>query len=77
MKKLILAILLGAFCLRGHAVLNEQNLGQTLSVLRVELAVTYNDMKQIMDRLEISSKAQHQDLINTLKRSNKTALMLY
>ena len=77
MKKLILAILLGAFCLRGHAVLNEQNLSQTLSVLRVELAVTYNDMKQIMDRLEISSKAQHQDLINTLKRSNKTALMLY
>ncbi|MBP3774451.1 MAG: mechanosensitive ion channel family protein [Bacteroidaceae bacterium] len=64
-------------CLHAHAVLNEKNLEQTLSVLRVELATTNNELKQNMAMLSATHNAQHQKMISTMQKSNQTALMLY
>ena len=77
MRRLLLSILFLGLCARSAAVLNERTLGQSLSVLRVELAMNYNELKQTVESLETASKAQHAEMIDIMKRSNKTALMLY
>ena len=77
MKRLFLLSLAIMLCMKGGAVLNEQNLEQTLAVLRVELATTYNDLKQATEMMKKNSERQHQKMINTMQKSNQIALMLY
>lgn len=77
MKRIILTTLLLLTAISSFAVLKEKNLEQTLLVLRMELQ-TYNEEQQdIMKKYDAISKIQHQNLINTMQKSEQTALMLY
>ena len=77
MKKFYLFFALVFSLVHADAVLNEKNLEHTLGVLRVELATTYNDLKQSTEQIKKHSELQHQRMINTMQKSNQVALMLY
>ena len=77
MKKCATLFLLFITVITSKAVLNEKNLEQTLSVLRVELATNYHDLKQTTALIEASSEKQHQSMVSTMQKSGQIALMLY
>ncbi len=77
MKKISLIFVLSFFAIQVQAVLNEKNLEQTLGVLRVELATTYNDLKVNTELMKKNSERQHQKMIQTMQKSDQIALMLY
>ena len=77
MKRILFFLFLYLISIHTHAVLNEKNLEHTLSVLRIELATTYHDLKQSTALLKASSEKQHQRMIETMQKSNQIALMLY
>jgi small-conductance mechanosensitive channel len=60
-----------------HAVLKERNLEQTLSVLRQELISNYHEMEGQSQERRRQNKAIRNELMETMKRSNQNALMLY
>ena len=62
---------------QGHAVLKEKDLGQTLHVLRLELYHKWNRQKELMKQMEERSKRQHEQLIDIIKRTETTSLILY
>ncbi len=77
MKKVITTLLLLLFLTDAQAVLKEQNLNQTLSVLRTELTGYHHDLMNMagerkQEMLNIISQLQE-----TINRSNQNALMLY
>lgn len=77
-RRLLLAAVVLTLCAgRAAAVLNERNLAQSLSVLRVELEQAYKQQKQNMARWEQMNEAQHQMMIDIMKKSNQIALMIY
>lgn len=59
------------------AVLNEKDLGQTLSVLRYELSREVVEIQKLQDKIETKDKDQHKQLVQMLKRCNELSLMLY
>ena len=63
--------------LSSMAVLKEQDLARTLSVLRLELERSYKQQKSFMARYEIVSKEQHEELVDYMKRSEQISLILY
>ncbi len=77
MKRLCVILFVGFCCLHASAVLNEKNLEQTLAVLRVELATTNNDLKQMTEVMKKNSERQHQKMVSAMQKSNQIALMLY
>ena len=78
MKKVgLFLILLIAITLQANAVLKEQDLTKTLSVLRLELEHNYKEQKYFMQMYEQQSNAQHAKLINYMKQSEQISLMLY
>jgi small-conductance mechanosensitive channel len=78
MKKiLVFALLCVLTVFQAHAVLKEKDLPQTLSVLRAELAQTYNQQKTMMAMFERRNVDQHANLIRMMQNSNQIALMLY
>ena len=70
-----MAVLLLA--LPARAVFNERDLGQTLAVLRYELG--QENARQVMRRGRISNRsgAQHDRMVNMIKKCNELSLMLY
>lgn len=60
-----------------HAVLKEQNLSQTLAVLRAELESAYKEQQQNMARYGIITQMQHQQMVSLMQRSDQIGLMLY
>ena len=62
---------------QGHAVLKERDLKQTLHVLRLELYNKWMKQKEKMKLMESRRKAQHEKLVNIVKRSETTGLILY
>ena len=62
---------------RGGAVLNERDLAQSLSVLHAELKASYLKQKEMMKHYQLQTQAQHQQMLETMKKSNQVALMLY
>ncbi len=78
MKKPLLTIL---FLLLGavptYAVLKEQNIKQSLSVLRMELEANNREQQENSLRFEKSRARQKQRLVDLLQASDQTALMLY
>ena len=77
MKRLCVIFFVGFCCLHASAVLNEKNLEQTLAVLRVELATTNNDLKQMTEVMKKNSERQHQKMVSAMQKSNQIALKLY
>lgn len=77
-KKILLTlILLMGVSLSGHAVLKERDLSKTLHVLRLELYNKWMKQKERMKQMEERSKAQHEQLVSIIKRSETTSLILY
>jgi len=76
-RSLILSLLLLLVAVRGGAVLNERDLAQSLSVLHAELKASYLKQKEMMKHYRQQTQAQHQQMLETMKKSNQIALMLY
>ncbi|MCQ2218936.1 MAG: mechanosensitive ion channel family protein [Paludibacteraceae bacterium] len=77
MKKYCVLLLLLLCSLSAGAVLKEKNLEQTLKVLRSELENYKQEQDKILKWYEGISENQHQQLVETMQRSEQTALMLY
>ena len=77
MKRLIIILLILIPALRASAVLKEQNLEQTLNVLRVELTESYQELIAMAEQRKQQTRDIIQQLRETMKRSNQNALMLY
>ena len=77
MKRLITILLLFLFIIEAQAVLKEQNLEQTLSVLRAELTERHQELTSQTEERKQQTKDIIQQLRETIKRSNQNALMLY
>lgn len=78
MKRLIL-LLISIVSALPHlqAVLKEQNLEQTLVVLRQELTNRYEEMTDLTRERRIQNKLILNELMETMRRSNQNSLMLY
>ena len=76
-KKLIITIICILATINAHAVLKEQNLEQTLSVLRAELTETHHEMISMAEQRKQQTRDIIRQLRETIKRSNQNALMLY
>ena len=72
---LVLAILLLAT--PAQAVFNERDLGQTLAVLRYELGQENARQVTRRGRIRSSGGAQHDRMVNMIKKCNELSLMLY
>lgn len=77
LKKLIFTVLFTILAIPTSAVLKEKDLEQTLLVLLMELENYNTEQQEMMKRYNVISKMQHQNLINTMQKSEQTALMLY
>ncbi len=79
MIKRLFGTLLAAlfFCLCTHAVLKEKDLEQTLSVLRFELTDRYKELSSQTKKHRQQNREIENRLLETIKRSNLNALMLY
>lgn len=78
-KRIILAIsaILALAVVPAHAVFNEKDLGQTLSVLRYELMQENIKLESSRSRIESRGTAQHEKMVSMIKRCNELSLMLY
>ncbi len=78
MKKRISVALLSLLILvPAFAVLNEKDLPQTLSVLKLELRQTYKDSEKLSGRMRRNGERQHARLVRMMQQSNELSLMLY
>lgn len=75
----LLSILFLALCIctQSYAVLNEKDLGQTLSVLREELEMYQRDTRRNMAMGTALRKDVQNRLFKVMNESNQVALMLY
>ena len=78
MKKIafIIALLLG-ITIEAGAVLKEQNLEETLTILRSELTKYYHELNSKRDDRKEQREEVFRNLTQTMKLSNQNALMLY
>lgn len=79
-KKLFIICLCAALMVPAYAVFNEKNISRTISVLRHELHLAWND-KQEQDRKHEKStqmaEVQHKNMMDAVKRINELSLILY
>ena len=75
--KLITIVLALLMAMPMHAVLKEENLGKTLSILRKELTKTYIEMEEDLKTSRDMNKRILNNLFSTMSKSNQNALMLY
>ena len=76
-KKLIVTIAAVLVGTAAFAVFNERNLGQTIAVLRSELASQNAKMEAVNARMKGNRMAQHQEMVSMVQRCNELSLMLY
>lgn len=72
---LLAALLLGLT--RAHAVLNEKDLAQSLSVLRVELRQAWLQQRQNVEQWERNNERQHRRMLDFMQKSGQVGLMIY
>jgi small-conductance mechanosensitive channel len=75
-KRFIIAVL-ALLCIPAFAVFNEKDLGKTLSVLRYELKQEYIRMSSQDNDMQAMDEAQHQQMVDMIKKCNELSLMLY
>ena len=76
-RRLILVAAALLVSIPAGAVFNEKDLGKTLSVLRYELSQEVEKRATRQDRIDSRNRSQHGVMVNTLKKCNELALMLY
>ena len=77
MKKILTILLLACLTIDAWAVLKEENLEQTLGILRTELTNYYQELALGANIRKAQSDTIISKLIETTKRANQNALMLY
>lgn len=78
MKRFIAVIvLLFSISIGSQAVLKENGLARTLSVLRAELKYACEQQQRQMDAYELQAETLHQQLVSYMTRSEQVGLMLY
>ncbi len=78
MRRLFIILLLLVTILpSANAVLKEQNLEQTLSILRLELVKQYEELVGLTQEGRIQVNNIQSQLVETMKRSSQNSLMLY
>lgn len=78
MRRLLsILFLVLCICTQSYAVLNEKDLGQTLSVLREELEMYQRDTRRNMAMGTALRKDVQNRLFKVMNESNQVALMLY
>ena len=75
-KRFFIAVL-ALLCIPAFAVFNEKDLGKTLSVLRYELKQEYIRMSSQDNDMQAMDEAQHQQMVDMIKKCNELSLMLY
>ena len=75
-RRFIIAIL-ALLCIPALAVFNEKDLGKTLSVLRYELKQEYERMSSRDNDMRALDEAQHQQMVDMIKKCDELSLMLY
>ena len=75
-KRFIIAVL-ALLCIPAMAVFNEKDLGKTLSVLRYELKQEYDRLNSKGNEMKALDEAQHQQMVDMIKKCNELSLMLY
>ena len=73
----VVLLMLTVTILDANAVLKEKNLEETLAVLRAELTEYKQDLTTRSDQRKKYDKVIINRLVETMKRSNQNALMLY
>ena len=76
-KRLLMLVVALMALVPAYAVLNEKDLGQTLSVLRGELRSAFQASQARARRTQERGEAQRARLIQMMQRSNELSLMLY
>ena len=76
-KRHILLLLMALWTLSASAVLKEKDLEQTLQILRSELTTSYNEQNSEAELRQQQNQEVIRQLMETMKRSNQNALMLY
>ncbi len=76
-RSLILCLVLMLFALQSHAVLKEQNIDKTLSILRTELTDYYQNLERQSGFMKEQQEQVRNNLFSALNRSNQNSLMLY
>lgn len=61
----------------ASAVLKEQSLGKTLSVLCAELEQVYNEQQQFLQIYDQRTTSQHQQLVRTMQQIDQVSIILY
>ena len=78
MKRFFLIfIILASFCIDAGAVLKEKDLEQTLSILQSELELYNNELSMRSVARRERTKRLITQLLQTMKRADQNALMLY
>lgn len=79
--KIAKRLLICVFCLlavsEAGAVLKEKDLNQTLAILKTELLRYNTELKERTETRQARNKQIIQELVNTMKRADQNALMLY
>ena len=76
-KRLLPILLALLLAMPAHAVLKEDSLVKTLSVLRAELTHYYEEMNSTSTFMKERQESVRQDLMEVTSKSNQNALMLY
>ena len=76
-KRRFIIVLLALLCLPAFAVFNGKDLGNTLSVLRYELRQEYDRMNSAGNEMKALDEAQHQQMVDMIKKCDELSLMLY
>lgn len=79
MKRNIIVAILLTFCsiFSAQAVLQEQNINQTVAVLRTELQQKCVEQDSFMKQYNKMNEEQHKQILDAMQKSNQIALMLY
>ncbi len=77
MKRILTIFVLACLTLDSWAVLKEKDLEQTLGILRAELTAYYQELTRDADLKKAQNDTLITQLIETTKRANQNALMLY
>ena len=77
MKRVFILLFLSLHLMQGYAVLSEQSLEQTISVLRAELEYYKQEQDTTIKNIESIRKSQHEKVVGIMKESEQVSLMLY
>ncbi|MBR5971409.1 MAG: mechanosensitive ion channel [Paludibacteraceae bacterium] len=77
MKRVFILLFLSLHLMQGYAVLSEQSLEQTISVLRAELEYYKQEQNSTIKSTDSIRDRQHEKVVRIMKESEQVSLMLY